>query len=80
MTTIVAQRISQMLIKAGRTKADSVVLPDRIIGFAEWVDLELEPMRQALRASRIYVEVCADDTLPNLADDALKLIDQALAS
>ena len=76
MATIVAQRISQMLYKAGRTKADSIVLPDRVISFADWVDIELQSFRDALRAGRGYVECCSDGK--DGASEALKQIDAVL--
>ena len=78
MATIVAQRISQMLYKAGRTKADSIVLPDRVVSFADWVDIELQSFRDALRAGRGYVECCCEPDGKDGASEALKQIDAVL--
>jgi hypothetical protein len=72
--------IAETLYQAGKTRAGSMVMRDGCISFAQWVDLQLKPMRDALAAGRPYVETCANDVLPNDADAALKKINAVLAA
>lgn len=75
-----AEGISEFLYRAGATRADSATLPGSApMSFPQWVDEQLKPMSEALRAARPYVKTCADDRLPNSAADALQKIDAALA-
>lgn len=44
-----AQRVAALLYQAGKTRAGSVVLPTGCVSFAEYVDRELAPTRDALK-------------------------------
>lgn len=74
-----AEGISEFLYRAGATRADSATVPGTSpMSFAQWVDEQLRPMREALRDCRPYVETCADDDLPNPAADTLQKVDSSL--
>ena len=55
-------------------------MQDGCISFAQWIDRELQPTRDALRAGRGYVECCCEPDGKDGASEALKQIDAALAN